>query len=243
MKNNIKIEIIPCLQDNYSYLIIDENKNDACVVDPSEAKPIINFIEKENINLKYILNTHHHFDHIGGNIELKEKYNSIVVGYKYDAKRIPEINVLVEDNQIWKEDNFEAKIIHIPGHTTGHIAFYFLKMKILFTGDTLFSLGCGKIFEGTYKEMFESLSKIKNLPEDTKIYCGHEYTLQNSKFCIKHDPQNQDLQNKITKINEKLKNNVPTIPSILKDEKECNIFLRAKNVESFSKLRDLKDNF
>ena len=243
MKNNIKIEIIPCLQDNYSYLIIDENKNDACVVDPSEAKPIINFIEKENINLKYILNTHHHFDHIGGNIELKEKYDSIVVGYKYDAERIPEINVLVEDNQIWKEDNFEAKIIHIPGHTTGHIAFYFFNEKIIFTGDTLFSLGCGKIFEGTYKEMFESLSKIKNLPEDTKIYCGHEYTLQNSKFCIEHDPQNQDLQNKITKINEKLKNNVPTIPSILKDEKECNIFLRAKNVESFSKLRDLKDNF
>ena len=243
MKNNIKIEIIPCLQDNYSYLIIDENKNDACVVDPSEAKPIINFIEKENINLKYILNTHHHFDHIGGNIELKEKYDSIVIGYKYDAERIPEINVLVEDNQIWKEDNFEAKIIHIPGHTTGHIAFYFFNEKIIFTGDTLFSLGCGKIFEGTYKEMFESLSKIKNLPEDTKIYCGHEYTLQNSKFCIKHDPQNQDLQNKITKINEKLKNNVPTIPSILKDEKECNIFLRAKNVESFSKLRDLKDNF
>ena len=243
MKNNIKIEIIPCLQDNYSYLIIDENKNDACVIDPSEAKPIINFIEKENINLKYILNTHHHFDHIGGNIELKEKYDSIVIGYKHDAERIPEINVLVEDNQIWKEDNFEAKIIHIPGHTTGHIAFYFFNEKILFTGDTLFSLGCGKIFEGTYKEMFESLSKIKNLPEDTKIYCGHEYTLQNSKFCIKHDPQNQDLQNKITKINEKLKNNVPTIPSILKDEKECNIFLRAKNVESFSKLRDLKDNF
>ncbi|MBC8295421.1 MAG: hydroxyacylglutathione hydrolase [Pelagibacterales bacterium] len=239
----MKIEIIPCLQDNYSYLIIDKDKNDACVVDPSEAKPVINFIEKENINLKYILNTHHHFDHIGGNIELKEKYNSIVVGYKYDAKRIPEINVLVEDNQIWKEDNFEAKIIHIPGHTTGHIAFYFFNEKILFTGDTLFSLGCGKIFEGTYKEMFESLSKIKNLPEDTKIYCGHEYTLQNSKFCIEHDPQNQDLQRKITKINEKLKNNVPTIPSILKDEKECNIFLRAKNVESFSKLRDLKDNF
>ena len=243
MKNNIKIEIIPCLQDNYSYLIIDKDKNDACVVDPSEAKPVINFIEKENINLKYILNTHHHFDHIGGNIELKEKYDSIVIGYKHDAERIPEINVLVEDNQIWKEDNFEAKIIHIPGHTTGHIAFYFFNEKIIFTGDTLFSLGCGKIFEGTYKEMFESLSKIKNLPEDTKIYCGHEYTLQNSKFCIKHDPQNQDLQNKITKINEKLKNNVPTIPSILKDEKECNIFLRAKNVESFSKLRDLKDNF
>ena len=239
----MKVEIIPCLKDNYSYLIIDETNNDACVVDPSEAKPVINFIEKEKINLKYILNTHHHFDHIGGNKELKRKYNSIVVGYKYDAGRIPEINILVEDNQIWKRDNFEAKIIHIPGHTTGHIGFYFFNEKIIFTGDTLFSLGCGKIFEGTYKEMFASLSKIKDLPEDTKIYCGHEYTLQNSEFCIEHDPQNLNLQNKITKIKEKLKNNATTIPSTLKDEKECNIFLRAKNVESFSKLRDLKDNF
>jgi len=243
LKNNIKIEIIPCLQDNYSYLIIDKNKNDACVVDPSEAKPIINFIEREKINLKYILNTHHHFDHIGGNKELKEKYNSIVVGYKHDSKRIPEISILVEDNQIWKEDNFEAKIIHIPGHTTGHIGFYFFNEKIIFTGDTLFSLGCGKIFEGTYKQMFASLSKIRNLPDDTNIYCGHEYTLQNSNFCITHDPQNLNLQNKITKIKEKLKNNSPTVPSTIKDEKECNIFLRAKNVESFSKLRDLKDNF
>jgi hydroxyacylglutathione hydrolase len=243
LKNNIKIEIIPCLQDNYSYLIIDESNNDACVVDPSEAKPIINFIQRENINLKYILNTHHHFDHIGGNKELTEKYNSTVVGFKHDAERIPEISILVEDNQIWKKDNFEAKIIHIPGHTTGHIGFYFFKEKVIFTGDTLFSLGCGRIFEGTYKQMFESLSKIKNLPDDTKIYCGHEYTLQNSNFCITHDPQNLNLQNKIIKISEKLSENKPTIPSILKDEKECNIFLRAKNVESFSKLRDLKDNF
>ena len=223
----MRIEIIPCLQDNYSYLIIDETNNNACVVDPSEAKPVINFIKKEKINLKYILNTHHHFDHIGGNKELKAKYNSTVVGYKYDAGRIPEINILVEDNQIWKRDNFEAKIIHIPGHTTGHISFYFFNEKIIFTGDTLFSLGCGQIFEGTYKEMFASLSKIKDLAEDTKIYCGHEYTLQNSKFCIEHDPQNLNLQNKITKIKEKLENNAPTVPSTIKDEKECNIFLRA----------------
>ena len=236
------VEIIPCLQDNYSYLIIDENNN-ACVVDPSEAKPVIDLVERESINLEYILNTHHHYDHIGGNEELKERYNSIVVGYNGDAKRIPGIDVLVENNQVWKGDNFEAKIIHIPGHTTGHISFHFFKEKLIFTGDTLFSLGCGKIFEGTYQEMFESLNKIKSLPADTKIYCGHEYTLQNSKFCIKHDPTNSNLQNKILKITEKLENALPTIPSILKDEIECNIFLRAKNVESFSKLRDLKDNF
>ena len=139
--------------------------------------------------------------------------------------------------------NFEAKIIHVPGHTSGHISFHFFKEKLIFTGDTLFSLGCGKIFEGTYQEMFNSLGKLKSLPEDTKIYCGHEYTLQNSKFCIKHEPKNLNLQNKILRVNEKLKNNLPTIPSSLKDEIECNIFLRAKNVESFSKLRDLKDNF
>jgi len=236
------VKIIPCLQDNYSYLIIDENNN-ACIVDPSEAKPVIDLVERESINLEYILNTHHHYDHIGGNEELKKRYNSIVVGYNGDAKRIPGIDVLVENNQVWKGDNFEAKIIHIPGHTTGHISFHFFKEKLIFTGDTLFSLGCGKIFEGTYQEMFESLNKIKSLPEDTKIYCGHEYTLQNSKFCIKHDPTNSNLQNKILEITEKLENALPTIPSILKDEIECNIFLRAKNVESFSKLRDLKDNF
>ncbi|MFL2715463.1 MAG: hydroxyacylglutathione hydrolase [Gammaproteobacteria bacterium] len=239
----MRIEIIPCLQDNYSYLIIDEINNNACVVDPSEAEPIINFIEKNNINLKYILNTHHHFDHIGGNIDLKKKYNSIVVGYKDDANRIPEIDILVEDNQLWKAENFQAKIMHIPGHTTGHISFYFFKEKLIFTGDTLFSLGCGKIFEGTYEEMFASLNKIKSLPEDTKIYCGHEYTLQNSKFCIKHDPANLDLQKKIIDIKKKLVNKTPSIPSTLKDEIECNIFLRANNIESFSKLRDLKDNF
>ena len=239
----MKIEIIPCLQDNYSYLIIDETNNNACVIDPSEANPVINFLEKKKINLKYILNTHHHFDHVGGNVDLKKKYDSTVIGYKHDADRIPEIDVLIDDNQVWKADNFEAKIMHIPGHTTGHISFYFFNEKLIFTGDTLFSLGCGKIFEGTYEQMFLSLNKLKNLPNDTLIYCGHEYTLQNSKFCIQHDSENLNLQKKIKKIRENLDNNVPTIPSILKDELECNIFLRAKNIETFSKLRDLKDNF
>ena len=150
---------------------------------------------------------------------------------------------MIDDNQIWKADNFEAKIMHIPGHTTGHISFYFFNEKLIFTGDTLFSLGCGKIFEGTYEQMFLSLNKLKKLPNDTLVYCGHEYTLQNSKFCIQHDSANLNLQKKIKKIRENLDNNVPTIPSILKDELECNIFLRAKNIETFSKLRDLKDNF
>ena len=167
----------------------------------------------------------------------------MVVGYKNDAHRIPEIDILVEDGQIWKKDNFEAKIFHIPGHTSGHICFHFYKDNFLFTGDTLFSLGCGRLFEGTYKDMFDSLNKIKSLPENTNIFCGHEYTLQNSKFCIKYDPDNLVLKNKIVDIKKKLKNNLPTVPSILKDEINCSIFLKAKDLESFSKLRDLKDNF
>ena len=237
------VEIIPCLQDNYSYLIIDESNNSACVIDPSEEKPIINFIENSKINLKYILNTHHHYDHVGGNLELKKKYNSTVVGFEGDIDRIPEINTLVKDKQVWKADNFDAKIIHIPGHTTGHIAYYFTNEKIIFTGDTLFSLGCGKIFEGTYNQMYESLNKFKNLPLDTKIYCGHEYTLQNSKFCAEHDPSNQNLINKILEIKKKINDGIPTLPTTLEDELKCNIFLRANDLKNFSKLRDLKDNF
>ena len=174
---------------------------------------------------------------------MKKKYNSKVVGFKDDKKRIPEIDILVENNQIWREENFEAKIYHIPGHTSGHIAFHFFNEKKIFTGDTLFSLGCGRIFEGTYEQMFNSLEKIKKLPKDTEIYCGHEYTLQNSNFCIANDSQNFKLKDKIIEIKKKLANNLPTIPSILSEELECNIFLKAKDLESFSKLRDLKDNF
>ena len=237
------IEIIKCLQDNYSYLIIDPTNYNACVIDPSDANPIINFVESNNIKLKYILNTHHHYDHVGGNLVLKKKYNSSIVGYKADKERIPGIDELVEDNQIWKKNNFEAQILHVPGHTSGHISFYFFKEKKIFTGDTLFSLGCGRLFEGTYSQMYNSLEKIKKISKDTQVYCGHEYTLQNSKFCLKYDSKNLKLKNKINEIKKKLNNGLPTVPSTLNDELECNIFLKAKDLESFSKLRDLKDNF
>jgi len=239
----MKIQIIPCLHDNYSYLVIDEKNNIACAIDPSEAKPIIKYLEKKNINLKYILNTNHHYDHVGGNQELKKKYNARVIGYRGDKDRIPEIDTLVDDQEIWKQESFEAKIIHIPGHTLGHVCFYFFNEEAAFTGDTLFSLGCGKIFEGSYEQMFNSLMKIKALPLKTKIYCGHEYTKQNAKFCITHDKNNENLKNKIKIIDKKLENNLPTIPSTIREELDCNIFLRSNKVETFSKLRDLKDNF
>tara|TARA_Y100001970_G_scaffold148143_1_gene181814 strand:- start:726 stop:1442 length:717 start_codon:yes stop_codon:yes gene_type:complete len=236
------VKIIPCLSDNYSYLIFNKKKI-GCVVDPSEAKPVIEIVEKNNITLKYILNTHHHYDHVGGNKELKKRFNSKIIGFKDDKDRIPLIDILVEDNQTWIKDGFEVKIFHIPGHTSGHICFYFPKENMVFTGDTLFSLGCGRIFEGTYGQMFDSINKLKKLPPKTKIYCGHEYTLQNSNFCIMHDPKNLKLKNKILDIKKRLDDGLPTLPTVLEDEKECNIFLKAKDVESFSKLRDLKDNF
>jgi hydroxyacylglutathione hydrolase len=239
----MKIQIIPCLQDNYSYLIIDEKKNIACVIDPSEAKPIIQYLDNNKIKLKFILNTHHHYDHVGGNQKLKEKYGASIIGYKGDKERIPGIDILVSDQETWIHKNFEVKIIHIPGHTLGHVCFYFHKDESVFTGDTLFSLGCGKIFEGTYTQMFDSLMKLKELPKNTKVFCGHEYTLQNSKFCIVHDQNNKNLKIKINDIKIKLKAGLPTIPSTIKDELECNIFLRSNNVETFSKLRNLKDNF
>jgi len=239
----MKVEIIKCLKDNYSYVIIDEKYNHACVVDPSEAEPIINFVESKNIKLKFVLNTHHHYDHVGGNNDLKKKYKIKVIGFKNDKERIPNIDILLENNEIWKSENFEAKIIHIPGHTSGHICFYFIKEKIAFTGDTLFSLGCGRIFEGTYEQMYNSLNKLKKLPSDTKIYCGHEYTLQNSLFCSKYNKNNKNLKKKILEIKRKVEKNLPTIPSTLKEELTYNIFLRAKNLKDFSKLRDLKDNF
>tara|TARA_B100001741_G_C16493934_1_gene571125 strand:- start:166 stop:885 length:720 start_codon:yes stop_codon:yes gene_type:complete len=239
----MKIEIIKCLQDNYSYLVINEENNSACVVDPSEADPIIDVIEKRKISLKLILNTHHHFDHVGGNKKLKNKYNAKVMGFVDDKNRIPEIDILLKDKETFKNKSFEFKIYHIPGHTTGHICINFFKEKILFTGDTLFSLGCGRIFEGTYKQMYNSLELLKSFPLETKIYCGHEYTLNNSKFCINYDKQNEMLKKKIISIKKKIQKGLPTVPSTIKEELQTNIFFRCNSIETFSKLRDLKDNF
>ncbi len=253
----MKIKIVKCLKDNYAYIIFNEITLASAVVDPSEANPIINEIEKNNLKLKYILNTHHHYDHVGGNKKLKEKYNCKVVGFEKDKSRIPEIDITLKDNQKWENDLFECSIIHIPGHTSGHICIYINEINALFTGDTLFSLGCGRIFEGTYKEMYESLNKIKKFPHNTKIYCGHEYTKKNSDFCLSIDKKNSKLINKIAEINNNIKSGNPTIPSILGDELECNIFLRSDNIEiqkqlginignpieAFTKLRDLKDIF
>ena len=253
------MQVVPisCLTDNYSYIIKDDSSNLVGVVDPSEAAPITTFLKKKNLKLNYILNTHHHYDHIGGNLELKKKYNAKVVGFVNDKHRIPGIDITVKDNEKWIFGKSTVKILHIPGHTLGHICFFFEKEKIAFTGDTLFSLGCGKIFEGDHIQMLTSLNKIKKLPKNTMIYCGHEYTQKNAEFCMKYDFDNVDLKNKFEKVKKLRLSNLPTIPALLEDELKSNIFLRCdqndlkiklnmKNQEDFKvfrKIRDLKDSF
>jgi len=253
----MKIEIIPCLNDNYSYLIHDKISNTVAIVDPSEFIPCDTIISKNYKKLDFILNTHHHYDHVGGNEELKKKYNSKVLGFENDKNRIPQIDTVLKDNQEFKIGTLNFTTIFIPGHTRGHVAFYFKKERVVFSGDTLFSLGCGRVFEGTYKQMFQSLNKLKNLPGETKVYCGHEYTFKNLEFCLKFNPNNDFLKKKKDDIKLSLKNKKPTIPSTIADEIKANIFFRVNDpdvkkainlenspdIEIFTKLRDLKDNF
>lgn len=253
----MNIEIIPCLNDNYSYLIHDQMSNTVAIVDPSEFIPCDKIISKNYKKLDFILNTHHHYDHVGGNEELKKKYNSKVLGFENDKNRIPQIDTVLKDNQEFKIGTLNFTTIFIPGHTRGHVAFYFKKERVVFSGDTLFSLGCGRVFEGTYKQMFQSLNKLKNLPGETKVYCGHEYTFKNLEFCLKFNPNNNFLKKKKDDIKLSLKNKKPTIPSTIADEIKANIFFRVNDpdvkkainlenspdIEIFTKLRDLKDNF
>ena len=253
----MNIKIIPCLNDNYSYLIHDQISNTVAIIDPSEFLPCDKIINKNYQKLDFILNTHHHYDHVGGNEELKNKYNSKVLGFENDKNRIPNIDTALKDNQEFKIGTLNFTTIFVPGHTRGHIAFYCQKEKVVFSGDTLFSLGCGRVFEGTYKQMFQSLNKLKNLPGETKVYCGHEYTFKNLEFCLKFNPNNNFLKKKKNNIELNLKNKKPTIPSTIADEIKANIFFRvddpdvkkainlenSSDIEIFTKLRDLKDNF
>ena len=236
----INIEPIEAFSDNYIWLVT--TNEGSIVIDPGESTNLLKILNQRSLNLKAVLITHHHFDHTGGIEKILSEKSIDVYG---PNNNIDSINIRVTNKSKINLLGIEFEIIEIPGHTLDHIAYYSENNDhpILFCGDTLFAGGCGRVFEGTFEQMHDSLSILKELPVNTKIYCGHEYTLQNSNFCIKHDPQNLNLQSKITNIKEKLDNNTPTIPSTLKDEKECNIFLKAKNVDSFSKLRDLKDNF
>jgi len=253
----INIETIPCLNDNYSYLVYDKETKTVTIIDPSDFETCDKIIKSKYKKLDYILNTHHHHDHVGGNEKLKMKYNSTILGYEGDKDRIPYIDKFLSNNQNFKIGDLNFLAIFVPGHTKGHIAFFLEKEKVVFTGDTLFSLGCGRVFEGTNEQMFDSISKIKNLPEETDIYCGHEYTKKNLEFCIKYEPNNEYLQKKKDWVNARIIRKLPTVPITVREELMTNIFLRcneqsvkkalnlknSSELEIFVKLRDLKDNF
>ncbi|XWS09356.1 hypothetical protein CRYUN_Cryun40dG0078200 [Craigia yunnanensis] len=194
ISSSLQIELVPCLRDNYAYLLHDVDTGTVGVVDPSEAVPIIDALSRKNRNLTYILNTHHHHDHTGGNAELKARYGAKVIGSGIDKDRIPGIDIVLNDGDKWMFAGHEVHVIETPGHTRGHISFYFPGSGAIFTGDTLFSLSCGKLFEGTPEQMLSSLQRIMSLPDGTNIYCGHEYTLSNSKFALSIESKNEVLQ-------------------------------------------------
>jgi len=253
----LEIVQIPVLTDNYIYLLHDVESGQTAVVDPTEAAPVLQVLANKNWSLDYIFNTHHHWDHVGGNLELKEKTACIILASAYDQDRIPAIDQTLNDRDILKLGEETIQIIATPGHTLGHIVYYCQRQQALFCGDTLFSLGCGRLFEGTAEQMFQSLQKIKALPDNTKIYCAHEYTQTNARFALTVDPDNETLQRYINKIEALRKQNRPTIPSSLLIEKACNPFLRTDRasirqsldmldqpeINVFTRLRKLKDQF
>lgn len=253
----IEVIQISALKDNYTYFLIEKESGLTACVDPSLADPILNLLNEKNLPLDFILNTHHHFDHVGGNLELKEKTQCKIIGAKIDKNRIPGIDICLKDKEKFYLGSSECIVIETPGHTVGHICFYFHSDNILFSGDTLFALGCGRLFEGTPRQMWKSLKLIKHLPEKTHIYCGHEYTETNSNFAVSLLPNDQDLKNKNKEILSLRRNGVSTIPTTIEEEKKFNPFLKVDEIdylerinlknmeenEAFEKIRKLRDAF
>ena len=255
--SGLQIIQIPVLSDNYVYLVHEPIDGLTGVVDPSIAEPVLGALERQGWKLDYIINTHHHWDHTGGNVVLKAETGALVVGPLAEAERIPLIDRALKEGERFRFGQAAAQILDIPGHTSGHIAFWFEEDGALFCGDTLFSLGCGRLFEGTPAQMWNSLSKIRRLPDSTRIYCGHEYTEANGRFALTLEPKNSALVAMMARIRETRAQGRPTIPSELGDEKAANPFLRADQdelqaaigmagcdpVAVFARVRSQKDGF
>jgi len=257
----MRIVPVPVLLDNYAYLVIDDSGT-AAVVDPSEAKPVLAAAEREQADLKAIWNTHHHWDHVGGNRDLLlAKPGLAVYGYAGDRARIPGITNPVDDGEAFDFSGTPVRVIFIPAHTSGHIAYYFPTLKAVFTGDTLFIAGCGRVFEGKADTMVASLGRLAALPDDTQVYCGHEYTEKNLQFALTLEPNNPALKAKYEWTRKTRGEGKFTIPSTIGDEKRFNPFLRTDSAELranlrkidpsvgdepvaiFAKTRELKDRF
>ena len=254
MTSNIEVAIINQLSDNYSYVIYSSKIKKALIVDPAESKPLIDFLKNNDLSLQGILITHHHSDHTSGIRELLS-FKTVVV-YSPNLA-IPGTSKLIKDRDNIVFNFIDFKVLASPGHTLDHIIFYNTTNKLLFSGDTLFSLGCGRVFEGSYEQMFKSLQRLNNLPDETFVYCGHEYTYQNYKFLRSVFSNHKVLNQYKDKIDDRLKNNNRTIPFVLGDEKVVNPFLVSKvtsyknfmqinnfdELNFFKHLRSLKDNY
>lgn len=222
-----EIRTFTCLNDNFGYLIHDVETKATASIDAPEAGPIIKALERKGWQLTDILITHHHGDHVGGVAELKQKYNCRVVAPHDKTTKIADVDLRVANADVVKVGTLLGRVLETPGHTLDHISYVFDTEKALFAADTLFSIGCGRVFEGTYPMMWDSLLKLRALPDDFKLYCGHEYTASNVKFALTVDPDNAALQARAAEVTRLRAENKPTIPSLLGDEKRANVFLRA----------------
>jgi hydroxyacylglutathione hydrolase len=255
--SRLEIHQVPVLTDNYAYLLHEPETGATAALDPSEGRPLIEAARGRGWHLTHVINTHHHWDHVGGNLTIKEATGATIVGPRPDIARIPGIDETVEEGIPFRLGMAEAAILFIPGHTRGHMAFHFEESQALFCGDTLFALGCGRLFEGTPEEMWSSLRKLRALPSETLVYCGHEYTEANARFAVTVDPGNEALALRALAVAERRAEGLPTVPSPLAEERATNPFLRAdmpalaeavdlRNrpaVEVFAEIRRRKDRF
>jgi hydroxyacylglutathione hydrolase len=234
---------VPILKDNYAWLLRDSGTGATAIVDPAEAEPIIEAIEKAGGRLDMILLTHHHADHIAGVDEVRARFNCPVVGASADQYRLPKLDQAVKEGDTVRLGDATARVIDTPGHTRGQINFFFGDGAVLLSGDTLFSLGCGRLIEGTAQEMYDSLRKLAALPADTLVCCGHEYTESNARFALAVDPGNAALHDFVGKVEQLRAAGQPSVPSVLGDEMTVNPFLTAPDAASFASLRAKKDKF
>ena len=240
----VTAQTVPILSDNYAWMLRDSGSGAVAIVDPADAKPIIAALEQAGGRLDLILLTHHHSDHIAGVDEVRARFaGAKVVGAAADAHRLPKLDQAVKEGDAVAFGGANARVIDTPGHTRGQINYFIADGEILLSGDTLFSLGCGRLIEGTADEMFASLGKLAALPGGTKVCCGHEYTESNARFALSVDADNPALQARTEQARQQRAAGQPTVPSTMASELAANPFLRAPDVPTFADLRAKKDKF
>ena len=240
---SIEVVRIPVLSDNYVWLLRENISGEVMVVDPAVAEPVLEKADELGWKITQIWNTHWHPDHTGGNAAIKAATGCIITGPAAEAERIPTLDVLVRDGERVSFGATSALVIDVPAHTAGHIAFHFEDEGIVFVGDTLFALGCGRLFEGTAAQMFANMARLAQLPDETHVYCAHEYTLSNGRYAVVAEPENEALATRMAGIIAMRERGEPTVPTTIGLERATNPFMRANSVEQLAERRAAKDGF